>query len=139
MVDPQDPDILANWCPQCCEHVDYNTIERRYTDSQGRSSRTDVDICKKCESDNIFRPSRQEGKLESKGCLGVVLIIAASLVVATLISNSKEVGDLIYFLASLLLISIFAAVLFYVPSYFRLKKWKKWAKERGWEDVEDDS
>ena len=127
------------WCPQCCEHVDYNTIERRYTDSQGRSSRTDVDICKKCESDNIFRPSRQEGKLESKGCLGVVLIIAASLVVATLISNSKEVGDLIYFLASLLLISLFGAVLFYVPSYFRLKKWKKWAKERGWEDVEDDS
>jgi len=139
MVDPQEPDMRLYWCPQCCEHVDYNTIERRYTDSQGRSSRTDVDICKKCESDNIFRPSRQEGKLESKGCLGVVLIIAASLVVATLISNSKEVGDLIYFLASLLLISIFAAVLFYVPSYFRLKKWKKWAKERGWEDVEDDS
>ena len=139
MVDPQEPDMRLYWCPQCCEHVDYNTIERRYTDSQGRSSRKDVDICKKCESDNIFRPSRQEGKLESKGCLGVVLIIAASLVVATLISNSKEVGDLIYFFASLLLISLFCAVYFYVPSYFRLKKWKKWAKERGWEEVEGDS
>jgi hypothetical protein len=76
----------------------------------------------------------QKGKLEKKGCLGIVLIIAASLVVATLLSNSKQGTDLIYFLASLLLISLFGAVFFYVPSYFRLQKWKKWAKERGWEE-----
>lgn len=139
MVDPQEPDILANWCPQCCAHTDYDTIERKYTDSKGRRNRTEVDICKKCGSEDLWCPSEQKGKLEKKGCLGVILIISASLVVATLISNSKEVGDLIYFLASLLLISLFGAVLLYVPSYFRLKKWKKWAKERGWEDVEEDS
>ena len=138
MVDPQEPDILANWCPQCCEHTDYDTIERRI-----RSSTTTrihkIDICKVCGSEDLWCPSEQKGKLEKKGCLGVILTIAASLVVAPLISNSKEVGDLIYFLASLLLISLFGAVLFYVPSYFRLKKWKKWAKERGWEDVEENS
>ena len=138
MVDPQEPDTLANWCPQCSEHTDYDTIERRgYSGNYKFTQR--IDICKVCGSEDLWCPAEQKGKLEKKGCLGVILIIAASLVVATLISNSKEVGDLIYFLASLLLISIFAAVLFYVPSYFRLKKWKKWAKERGWEDVEDDS
>jgi len=139
MVDPQEPDILANWCPQCCEHTDYDTIERRIRGSSGHSRIHKIDICKVCGSEGLWWPSEQKWKLEKKGCLGVILIIAASLVVATLISNSKEVGDLIYFLASLLLISLFGAVYFYVPSYLRLNKWRKWAKERGWEEVEGDS
>ena len=138
MVDPQEPDILANWCPQCCEHTDYDTIERRIGSSTTARIHK-IDICKVCGSEDLWCPSEQKGKLEKKGCLGVILTIAASLVVAPLISNSKEVGDLIYFLASLLLISLFGAVYFYVPSYFKFKKWKKWAKERGWEDVEEDS
>ena len=91
MVDPQEPDILANWCPQCSEHTDYDTIERRgYSGNYKFTQR--IDICKVCGSEDLWCPTEQKGKLEKKGCLGVILITAASLVVATLISNSKRSG-----------------------------------------------
>ena len=136
MVDSQTPDPSLFWCPECSGHTDYSETKEYHHTSEG--GHTSVTLrCKACDTEGkIPKKVRESIRLYVK-CLFGLGIGFEVVAVGFGINEGFNSG---------VLITIFSTP-FMCLFFWRLgkdevilwKKWEKWAKERGWEDVEEDS
>ncbi len=133
MRDPQKPSYTARWCLRCKAHTEYT--KHSYGSGESRTTHYKCDVC----NYHVTSP------------LGNIAAIALLLLVTAWINgflirfyiNEWNVGMLLdpFYKFSLVFIHVFANFLLSVYYYIigkdhvsEYRKWKKWAKERGWEE-----
>ena len=131
MADPQKPDPNVFWCPECSGHTDYSETKERYYTEQGGGTTVTLK-CKACDSEGgIPKQARESIRLYAK-CVFWLGIGLEAIAVGFGIYEGFNTGVLIG-IYSTPFICLFLWSLMQDQVVF-WRKWKKWAKERGWEE-----
>jgi hypothetical protein len=133
VVDPQKPDPDAFWCPECRAHGKCNRKTIEIERGQGGYRTSTTLYCAECEVEgDIPQQVRKNIRFAAMILLGGGMVFFA-VQLGIGISEGFSQDTLILTVSSLPV----AAVLWYClqrKNIFLLMKWKKWAKERGWEE-----
>ena len=133
MVDPQKPDPKRRWCRKCRCHGEF-VKKKKAIWRDGMSSETiKVNLCVICNRDGFVPNNLKKAAKKNAKIFGAVLLI---LNVLFLIPAAFKLS-FIEFLKGLFLcplISILPIVGYFWLHSLPFLDWKKWAKERGWEE-----
>ena len=133
MADPPKPDPNRRWCRKCRCHgkFKYSTVSSTSADNV-RTTRQ-AHLCVKCNREGFVPSNLKKDALRNAKIFGAVLLV---LNVLFLISAAFQLS-FIEFLKGLFLcplISILPVVAYFWLHSLPFLDWKKWAKERGWEE-----
>ena len=134
MADPQKPEPNVFWCPKCKCHGDF-VVRTEVHNSPDSSSTSEHKHCKKCDTKGGQPRELKEDTIWAINFFGfgiLALFILILIVCAFMFPLSFLIEISYIFLgAYIFLLPLFLApYLRHIRDYF---KWKKWAKERGWE------
>ena len=126
MVDPQKPNPNAPWCPKCEGHTFY-IIKHSYGKKGGG-----YEICRNCDTRMILSDVYSSARPFIYGCGGFFILIIILSVIGINLASEERVSVFYLTLGA----SIAFGGMTFVSVWWnktREAKWKKWAKERGWE------
>ena len=133
MADPQKPDPNRRWCRKCRCHgkFKYSTVSSTGADNYTITSQ--AHLCVKCNREGFVPSNLKKAATHNAKIFGAILLI---LNVIFLIASASKLG-FIEILKGLFLCPLISILP--VGGYFWLHSlpfldWKKWAKERGWEE-----
>ena len=132
MADPQKPDPHEPWCAKCLAH---NNFYKANVGAFGEPS-TIIYRCADCK-DKMIVPFRRK-KFGPSAALALIacftVIVVGSFLLYDYMENSVPrnffTNMVIPLMSVGICVSTFTGFLIYLPYY----RWKKWAKERGWEE-----
>ena len=123
---PKEPQSEKPWCKKCRGHTAY----QEKIHSQRTSNRHGVTSvsyhCKVCDND-MFKPKQWHNIFVGGAIFGLLMLPTF---VYLLTSKHSIPTWLLVVTGGLALVSVYMS--FY--SYLQYANWKKWAKERGWEE-----
>ena len=135
MVDPQKPDPNVFWCKKCRCHGEFVEKEQSASDSQGTSS-WDIKCCKICDAEGGEPKELKEDLIFSAKLFGGIILFIDVIIIAC-IYKGVELTNPTFILVAISASLFLFALLWLAPRVGDIScylKWKKWAKERGWEE-----
>ena len=138
MIDSQKPDPNAYWCMKCRGHIadaDVTEVEKRYP-MIGKVH--DLPIVKGCRACSVEVGIPLECRSESLGLLrwGIVIAVVFEYwAISSAVTHGFDLEGIVMIFATPL-VFIFCGLIYTLIDETSLLwwKWKKWAKERGWEE-----
>ncbi len=131
VADPQKPDPNVFWCMECSGHTDYSETKESVSTEQGSYDAVTLK-CKACDTEGeIPKQVRESIRLYAKCLIGLVIVFEA-IAVGFGIYEGFNTGVLVG-IYSTPFICLFLWTFMQDQVVF-WRKWKKWAKERGWEE-----
>ena len=128
MADPQKPDPQKPWCPECQAHTEYKT-DTWVSEGTHYTDRT----CLYCDNELFIPKMRKDNfKRDSLICICFPTFIFVLMAISGHIDNSTSSWVVI---GTILLCSLIIFWATYSDNLRRFRNWKKWAEERGWEEV----
>ena len=134
MRDPQKPDPNFFWCPKCRAHGKYDRKSKSVSTDHGGSRTITTFHCKECEAEG--------GKpldLRDEACSTGKIILWAALGLEVLwIILGLSGGHINREIFITILVTPIACLVTWLciegKGIFLWGRWRKWAKERGWEE-----
>jgi len=144
MVDPQKPDPSLFWCKKCQSHSDYVKKAEVVHEGGGVSYTKRVKRCVICDASGNVPIRCKKSAVDNAKKMGKVALVLNVIIIiwGTFKWGFYEgflQGIFLCPLASVLLGGLFIWLPYNAAKMDFYIAWKKWAKERGWEDVEEDS
>ena len=126
VADPQKPNPNVFWCPKCRCHGEIVEKERIVSDSQGSGDSTQIiQHCIICDAKGGVPCEQKEAVWSGK----VLAVIILPLAVICLLTRDSDPYSVPCFFS----IVVWVATM-WLALYWPYYRWKKWAKERGWEE-----
>ena len=140
MVDPQKPDPDVFWCKKCQCHGEFvEKVKRRYDSERGHYTVRN-DHCVICDEVGGVPIRGKEFAITDAKMLGIAaLTLNVICITVATFRWGFEKGFLEGIFLCPLLSVLLGGAFFWLPRNARSMDfyiaWKKWAKERGWEEV----
>ena len=134
MRDSQKPDPKVFWCPKCRAHGKCNRKSKSVSTEHGGSRSITTLHCKECEAEG-GKPLDLRNETYSVG--KIILWVALGMeVVWVILGLSGGHIDRNFFITILgtPIVGLATWLVIQGKAIFFWGKWKKWAKERGWEE-----
>ena len=134
MNDPQKPDPTVFWCKKCQCNCDFVVKQKSASDSQGTST-WEIKFCKICASEGGEPKELKEELIVSAILIGGIILFVDALILGASYKQGAITNTSFMFVVTCASLFLFS-LLWFAPrigDIFCYLKWKKWAKERGWD------